>query len=80
VLSETDRERCRSEVPALDAKAPMQFVACHFPEVRADIASGEDAGITGATAMPDGSAAMRDGSADERDGSADESGTGATAL
>ena len=45
VLSETDRERCRSEVPALEAKAPAQFVACHFPEARADIASGEDAGI-----------------------------------
>ena len=47
VLSESDRERCRTEVPALDAKAPMQFVACHFPEARADIASGEDLGITG---------------------------------
>jgi oligopeptide/dipeptide ABC transporter ATP-binding protein len=47
VLSEGDRERCRSEIPLLDAKAPNQFVACHFPEVRADIAAGEDAGITG---------------------------------
>jgi oligopeptide/dipeptide ABC transporter ATP-binding protein len=47
VLSEGDRERCRSEVPALEAKVPNQFVACHFPEVRADIAAGEDAGITG---------------------------------
>ncbi len=45
VLSETDRERCRTEVPPLELKAPTQFVACHFPEARADIASGEDQGI-----------------------------------
>jgi oligopeptide/dipeptide ABC transporter ATP-binding protein len=66
VLSESDRERCRSEVPALDAKAPMQFVACHFPEARADIASGEDAGITGVQDAPGASADGR--------------GAGATAL
>ncbi|MDQ1739919.1 MAG: peptide/nickel transport system ATP-binding protein [Pseudonocardiales bacterium] len=66
VLSETDRERCRAEVPALDAKAPNQFVACHFPEVRADIAAGEDAGITGVQ--------------DDAGGSADGRGAGATAL
>jgi oligopeptide/dipeptide ABC transporter ATP-binding protein len=58
VLSETDRERCRSEVPALDAKAPMQFVACHFPEARADIASGEDLGITGDAEPGTGATAM----------------------
>jgi oligopeptide/dipeptide ABC transporter ATP-binding protein len=66
VLSEGDRERCRSEVPALDAKAPNQFVACHFPEVRADIASGEDAGISGGESGTVGSES--------------EAGTGATAL
>jgi oligopeptide/dipeptide ABC transporter ATP-binding protein len=47
VLSDTDQQRCRTEVPALEAKAPSQFVACHFAESRADIASGEDAGISG---------------------------------
>ncbi len=58
VLSDNDQQRCRSEVPALTAKAPDQFVACHYPEVRADIAAAEDEGITGgaseagATAMP----------------------------
>jgi oligopeptide/dipeptide ABC transporter ATP-binding protein len=67
VLSETDRERCRSEVPSLDAKAPNQFVACHFPEARADIAAGEDAGIAGIVEDAPG-------------GSADGRGTGATAL
>jgi hypothetical protein len=34
----------------------MQFVACHFPEARADIAAGEDAGIVGADAGSGGSA------------------------
>ena len=58
VLSETDRERCRTDVPALDAKAPMQFVACHFPEARADIASGEDLGITGDAEPGTGATAM----------------------
>ena len=45
VLSETDKERCRSAVPELSPKAPGQFVACHFPEVRADIAAAEDEGV-----------------------------------
>jgi oligopeptide/dipeptide ABC transporter ATP-binding protein len=58
VLSETDRERCRTDVPALEAKAPMQFVACHFPEARADIASGEDLGITGGEGESGGATAL----------------------
>jgi len=66
VLSETDRERCRTEIPLLEAKAPQQFVACHFPEVRADIAAGEDAGIGGNEAGVVGSESG--------------AGTGATAL
>ena len=45
VLGETDKERCRSAVPELSPKAPGQFVACHFPEVRADIAAAEDEGV-----------------------------------
>ena len=47
VLSDNDQQRCRSEVPPLELKAPGQFAACHFPEARADIALAEDAGISG---------------------------------
>ena len=48
ILSDNDQQRCRSEVPLLELKAPGQFAACHFPEARADIAMAEDAGIAGA--------------------------------
>jgi oligopeptide/dipeptide ABC transporter ATP-binding protein len=41
-LSDTDRERCRSEIPVLEAKRPDHFAACHFPEVRVDVTA--DAG------------------------------------
>ena len=37
-LPESDRGRCRTEVPALETKAAGHFVACHFPEVRPDAA------------------------------------------
>ena len=47
VLSEADQQRCRSEIPLLEAKQPSHFAACHFPEARADIAAAEDAGISG---------------------------------
>jgi oligopeptide/dipeptide ABC transporter ATP-binding protein len=47
VLSEADQQRCRSEIPLLEPKTPGHFAACHFPEVRADIAAAEDAGISG---------------------------------
>jgi len=47
VLTDTDQQRCRSEVPQLELKAPGQLVACHFPEARADIAAAEDAGVAG---------------------------------
>jgi oligopeptide/dipeptide ABC transporter ATP-binding protein len=47
ILSDNDQQRCRSEVPLLELKAPGQFAACHFPEARADIAAAEDAGIAG---------------------------------
>ncbi len=41
-LSESERQRCVSDVPALEIKRPAHFAACHFPEVRADIAAAED--------------------------------------
>jgi oligopeptide/dipeptide ABC transporter ATP-binding protein len=47
ILSDNDQQRCRSELPLLELKAPGQFAACHFPEARADIALAEDAGIAG---------------------------------
>jgi oligopeptide/dipeptide ABC transporter ATP-binding protein len=45
LLSEPDKERCRTEVPVLEEKRPAHFVHCHFPEARGDIANAEDAGI-----------------------------------
>jgi peptide/nickel transport system ATP-binding protein len=36
-LSESDKERCRSEIPLLENKRPDHQVACHFAEVKADI-------------------------------------------
>jgi oligopeptide/dipeptide ABC transporter ATP-binding protein len=40
-LSETERERCRSEEPVLEEKRPGQSVYCHFAEVRTDLIDGE---------------------------------------
>jgi oligopeptide/dipeptide ABC transporter ATP-binding protein len=45
ILSDSEKQRCSNEVPAVDLKAPGHFAACHFPEVRADIAAAEDAGL-----------------------------------
>ncbi|MEO6885878.1 MAG: dipeptide ABC transporter ATP-binding protein [Jatrophihabitantaceae bacterium] len=45
ILTETEQERCRTEVPSLDEKGIGHFAACHFPEVRADIAAAEDLGV-----------------------------------
>jgi oligopeptide/dipeptide ABC transporter ATP-binding protein len=39
--------RCIDDVPEFELKAPDHFVACHFPEIRADIAKAEDEGIAG---------------------------------
>jgi oligopeptide/dipeptide ABC transporter ATP-binding protein len=36
-LSETDRERCRNEIPLLEMKHPEHFAACHFAEIRTDV-------------------------------------------
>jgi oligopeptide/dipeptide ABC transporter ATP-binding protein len=47
ILGEADKERCRDVVPLLELKGDDHFVACHFPQVRADIAAAADAGITG---------------------------------
>ena len=46
VLDDTEREQCTTVVPPLELRAEGHFVACHFPEVRADIAAAEDEGIT----------------------------------
>jgi oligopeptide/dipeptide ABC transporter ATP-binding protein len=46
LLSEDERAQCRDVVPGLDAKEPEHYVACHFPQVRADIAAAADVGMT----------------------------------
>ncbi len=45
LLDDGEQQRCRDEVPELEAKAPGHFAACHFPEARADIAAAEDQGL-----------------------------------
>ncbi|MEP6852508.1 MAG: dipeptide ABC transporter ATP-binding protein [bacterium] len=42
VLPESDKQRCTGEVPVLEEKQPGQFVACHFAEVRSDVAAAVD--------------------------------------
>jgi oligopeptide/dipeptide ABC transporter ATP-binding protein len=46
ILSETDKQQCRDVVPPLDLKKDDHFVACHFPQVRADIAAAVGIGVT----------------------------------
>jgi oligopeptide/dipeptide ABC transporter ATP-binding protein len=46
ILSDTDKQQCRDVVPLLELKANDHFVACHFPQVRADIAAAVDVGVT----------------------------------
>ena len=46
ILSEADKQLCRDVVPLLDLKKEDHFVACHFPQVRADIAAAVDVGVT----------------------------------
>jgi hypothetical protein len=50
-LGESDRERCRGEVPLLEEKGRGHFVACHFPEVRTEVIEGIEEGTVG-TARP----------------------------
>ncbi|HEX2308280.1 MAG TPA: dipeptide ABC transporter ATP-binding protein [Jatrophihabitantaceae bacterium] len=45
VLDSASQERCVTEVPELEIKRPGHFAACHFPEVREDIAAAEDLGV-----------------------------------
>jgi oligopeptide/dipeptide ABC transporter ATP-binding protein len=45
LLGDEEKKQCTSIVPELEAKAPLHFVACHFPEVRADVAAAEDQGV-----------------------------------
>jgi oligopeptide/dipeptide ABC transporter ATP-binding protein len=40
-LSESERERCRSEEPVLEEKRPGQSVYCHFAEARTDLIDGQ---------------------------------------
>ncbi|HEX9039857.1 MAG TPA: dipeptide ABC transporter ATP-binding protein [Trebonia sp.] len=46
ILGETEKQQCRDVVPLLELKADDHFVACHFPQVRADIAAAVDVGVT----------------------------------
>jgi oligopeptide/dipeptide ABC transporter ATP-binding protein len=46
ILGEGDRQQCRDVVPLLELKADDHFVACHFPQVRADVAAAVDVGVT----------------------------------
>jgi oligopeptide/dipeptide ABC transporter ATP-binding protein len=46
ILSDTDKQQCRDVVPLLELKRDDHFVACHFPQVRADIAAAVDVGVT----------------------------------
>jgi oligopeptide/dipeptide ABC transporter ATP-binding protein len=45
VLDAGSQDRCITEVPELEIKRPGHFAACHFPEVREDIAAAEDLGV-----------------------------------
>jgi oligopeptide/dipeptide ABC transporter ATP-binding protein len=63
VLSESDKQRCVTEFPELELKAAGHFAACHFPEVRPDIAAADNAGVVveqqlataiGSVEVPDG--------------------------
>jgi oligopeptide/dipeptide ABC transporter ATP-binding protein len=46
ILSDTDKQQCRDVVPLVELKRDDHFVACHFPQVRADIAAAVDIGVT----------------------------------
>ncbi|MQA77906.1 MAG: ATP-binding cassette domain-containing protein [Streptosporangiales bacterium] len=50
VLSEDEQVRCRDEIPPLEIKRTGHFAACHYPEVREDIAHAEDTGVEAAPA------------------------------
>jgi peptide/nickel transport system ATP-binding protein len=60
-LGESDRERCRTEVPDLEEKQPAHFAACHFAEVRADIGASSDPVAPVPASAPAGPAAAQPG-------------------
>jgi oligopeptide/dipeptide ABC transporter ATP-binding protein len=60
-LGESDRERCRTEVPDLEEKQPAHFAACHFAEVRADIGASSDPVAPVPASAPAGPAAVQPG-------------------
>jgi oligopeptide/dipeptide ABC transporter ATP-binding protein len=45
VLSESQQQRCRDEVPSFGEVTPGHRVHCHFPQPRADIAAAADEGL-----------------------------------
>ncbi len=55
ILSDSEKEQCQTVFPPLELKKTGHFAACHFPEIRADIAAAEDAGIEAGeiTVVPD---------------------------
>jgi len=79
VLGDTEKEQCTTVVPLLEAKAEGHFVACHFPEVRADIAAAEDEGIivaqTSGTAVAAAASSAYEPPAPPLDSGAADSGT-----
>ena len=46
LLSDDQKSRCTGEIPELAEEVPGHFVACHYPEARADIAAAEDLGVS----------------------------------
>ena len=44
-LSDSQKERCRTEEPAFEAKRPDHLVGCHFAEVRVDNRLAHDPGV-----------------------------------
>ena len=44
-LSDSQKERCRREEPALEEKAPGHFAHCHFPTARTDVGAAEEHGM-----------------------------------
>jgi oligopeptide/dipeptide ABC transporter ATP-binding protein len=54
-LSDSQKEKCRTEVPALEEKEPGHSVHCHFPIARADVAAAEDEGVLATVESPAGS-------------------------
>ena len=52
-LSESQQEKCRTLVPALEEKQPGHSVHCHFPIARSDVAAAEDQGQLATVEAPE---------------------------